>query len=178
MKVPFIDFNYELEGNEEEYSELLLNHIRNGEFIGGNAVSEFEDSLAEYLQTENVISVGNGTDALIIALESLELTKKEVIVPAFSFFATSEAIVQAGLVPKFVDVSIEDCNIDTAQIEKNISKNTGAILPVHLFGKSSNMTEILSLSEKYKLNIVNLKVMNNYLILKKIIKLKFFFSNF
>ena len=154
MKVPFIDFNYELEGNEEEYSELLLNHIRNGEFIGGNAVSEFEDSLAEYLQTENVISVGNGTDALIIALESLELTKKEVIVPAFSFFATSEAIVQAGLVPKFVDVSIEDCNIDTAQIEKNISKNTGAILPVHLFGKSSNMTEILSLSEKYNLNIV------------------------
>ena len=70
------------------------------------------------------------------------------------FFATSEAIVQAALVPKFVDVSIEDCNIDTAQIEKNISKNTGAILPVHLFGKSSNMTEILSLSEKYNLNIV------------------------
>ncbi len=154
MKVPFIDFSYEFEGNEDDYSELLLRHLRNGEFIGGNAVSEFEENLSKYLNTENVISVGNGTDALIIALESLELENKEVIVPAFSFFATSEAIVQAGLVPKFVDVSIEDCNIDTAQIEKNISKNTGAILPVHLFGKSSDMAEILSIADKYNLKII------------------------
>ena len=138
MKVPFIDFSIELEGNEKEYSELLLNHISNGEFIGGKAVNEFEDKLSNYLNTENVISVGNGTDALIIALESLNLEKKEVIVPAFSFFATSEAIIQAGLIPKFIDVSLEDCNIDIKEIEKNISNNTGAILPVHLFGKSSD----------------------------------------
>ena len=154
MKVPFIDFSSELEGNEDDYSELLFKHLRNGEFIGGNAVSEFEENLSKYLITENVISVGNGTDALIIALESLELENKEVIVPAFSFFATSEAIVQAGLIPKFIDVSIEDCNIDSAQIENNISENTGAILPVHLFGKSSDMTEISSIADKYNLKIV------------------------
>ena len=112
MKVPFIDFSIEYEGNEKEYSELLLKHLKEGEFIGGKSVAEFENSLSEYLSVENVISVGNGTDALIIALESLELERKEVIVPAFSFFATSEAIVQAGLVPKFIDVSIDDCNID------------------------------------------------------------------
>ena len=154
MKVPFIDFSIEYEGNEKEYSELLLKHLKEGEFIGGNSVAEFENSLSEYLSVENVISVGNGTDALIIALESLELERKEVIVPAFSFFATSEAIVQAGLVPKFIDVSIDDCNIDVDQIENNITKKTGAILPVHLFGKSSNMNEILSLATKYKLKIV------------------------
>ncbi len=154
MKVPFIDFSYELEGNEDDYSELLFKHLRNGEFIGGNAVTEFEENLSKYLNTENVISVGNGTDALIIALESLELENKEVVVPAFSFFATSEAIVQAGLVPKFIDVSIEDCNIDSAQIENNISENTGAILPVHLFGKSSDMAEISSIAAKYNLKIV------------------------
>jgi len=154
MKVPFIDFSYELEGNEDDYSELLFKHLRNGEFIGGNAVTEFEENLSKYLNTENVISVGNGTDALIIALESLELENKEVVVPAFSFFATSEAIVQAGLVPKFIDVSIEDCNIDSAQIENNISENTGAILPVHLFGKSSDMAEISSIADKYNLKIV------------------------
>ena len=154
MKVPFIDFSFELKNNEDDYSELLLRHLKNGEFIGGKAVSEFEKNLSQYLKTENVISVGNGTDALIIALESLELENKEVIVPAFSFFATSEAIVQAGLVPKFVDVSIEDCNIDIEQIEKNISKNTGAILPVHLFGKSSDMTEILLIADKYSLKII------------------------
>ena len=154
MKVPFIDFSFELENKEDDYSDLLLKHLRNGEFIGGDAVSEFEDNLSKYLNTENVISVGNGTDALVIALESLELENKEVIVPAFSFFATSEAIVQAGLVPKFIDVSIEDCNIDSAQIENNISENTGAILPVHLFGKSSDMAEISSIADKYNLKIV------------------------
>ena len=155
MKVPFIDFSSELEGNEDDYSELLFKHLRNGEFIGGNAVSEFEENLSKYLITENVISVGNGTDALIIALESLELENKEVIVPAFSFFATSEAIVQAGLIPKFIDVSIEDCNIDSAQIENNISENTGAILPVHLFGKSSDMTEISSIADKQTKEILD-----------------------
>ena len=154
MKIPFIDFSFELENKEDDYSDLLLKHLRNGEFIGGHAVSEFEENLSKYLNTENVISVGNGTDALVIALESLELENKEVIVPAFSFFATSEAIVQAGLVPKFIDVSIEDCNIDSAQIENNISENTGAILPVHLFGKSSDMAEISSIADKYNLKIV------------------------
>ena len=84
MKVPFADFNFDLKGNEEEYSKLLLNHISKGEFIGGNSVSKFEELLSEYLDINNVITVGNGTDALIIALESLNLTKKEVLVPAFS----------------------------------------------------------------------------------------------
>ena len=154
MKVPFADFNSELKGSEEDYSNLLLKHISNGEFIGGNAVNEFEERLSNYLNAKYVVSVGNGTDALIIALESLCLTKKEVIVPAFSFFATSEAIVQAGLTPIFVDVSLEDCNIDTEQIEKNISKETGGILPVHLFGKCSNMDQILSIAENYELKIV------------------------
>ena len=154
MKVPFADFSFDLEDNEDEYSNLLLRHIRNGEFIGGNAVKEFEEKLSKYLKTENVVTVGNGTDALIIALESLELKNKEVIVPAFSFFATSEAVVQAGLTPKFVDVSIDDCNIDTNQIEKNITENTGAILPVHLFGKSCEMSDILSIADNYNLKII------------------------
>ncbi len=154
MKVPFIDFTFELEGNEKAYSDLLLDHISNGEFIGGKAVKEFEDKLSKFLNIENVISVGNGTDALIIALESLNLEKKEVIVPAFSFFATSEAIVQAGLIPKFIDVSLQDCNINIKEIEKNISKKTGAILPVHLFGKSCDMTPILSIAEENDLKIV------------------------
>ena len=133
---------------------MLLNHISKGEFIGGNSVSKFEELLSEYLDINNVITVGNGTDALIIALESLNLTKKEVLVPAFSFFATSEAIVQAGLIPKFIDVSIEDCNLDTKQIEKNISENTGHYSTVHLFGKSSNMDEVYSIAKDYDLKII------------------------
>lgn len=154
MKVPFIDFRYDYEGNEKKYSDILIRHIKNGEFIGGDSLLKFEENLSRYLNVKNIITVGSGTDALIIALESLELNKKEVIVPAFSFFATSEAIIQAGLVPKFVDVSIEDCNIDPEEIENNISENTGAILPVHLFGKSANMIKLLSISKSHNLRIV------------------------
>ena len=83
-----------------------------------------------------------------------DLEKKEVIVPSFSFFATSEAIVQAGLVPIFVDVDITNCNIDVTKIEEKINSNTGAILPVHLFGNPANMEEILQIAEKYDLKIV------------------------
>ena len=154
MKVPFIDFRYDYEGNEKNYSDILIRHIKNGEFIGGDSLLKFEENLSRYLNVKNIITVGSGTDALIIALESLELTKKEVIVPAFSFFATSEAIIQAGLIPKFVDVSIEDCNIDPEEIENNISEDTGAILPVHLFGKSANMIKILSISKSHNLKII------------------------
>lgn len=154
MKVPLIDFKYELEELESELNSLLRNHILSGQFIGGKNVDEFEENFSNYLNVENVVSVGNGTDALLISLEALRLEKKEVIVPSFSFFATSEAIVKAGLVPVFVDINLDDCNLNTELIEKNISSNTGAILPVHLFGNSSNMQNIKSIAESFDLKIV------------------------
>ena len=77
-----------------------------------------------------------------------------MLVPSFSFFATSEAIVQAGLIPIFVDIDRTNCNIDVTRIEEKITSNTGAILPVHLFGNSANMDEILKIAKKYDLKIV------------------------
>ncbi len=154
MKVPFINFDYEMEALGSKYEGLFLDHIHRGEFIGGDSVTSFENSLSNYLGTKNIISVGNGTDALIIGLLSLKLKKREVIVPSFSFFATSEAIVQAGLVPVFVDIDYKDCNIDVSKIESKITENTGAILPVHLFGNSSDMNTIISIAEKYDLMIL------------------------
>ena len=154
MQVPFINFEYEYEQFENEYNILLKDHILQGQFIGGNSVKDFENNLKNYLGAKYVVTVGNGTDALKIALESLELERKEVIVPAFSFFATSEAIVQAGLKPVFVDVEIKDCNIDVEKIEEKINNDTGAILPVHLFGNSSNMEKIIKIARKYNLKII------------------------
>lgn len=154
MQVPFINFEYEYEQFKDKYNTLLKDHILQGEFIGGNSVKDFENNLKNYLGVKYVVTVGNGTDALKIALESLELERKEVIVPAFSFFATSEAIVQAGLKPVFVDVDIKDCNINVEKIEEKINKNTGAILPVHLFGNSSNMKKIIEIAKKYNLKII------------------------
>lgn len=154
MKVPFIDFNYELVEFEDEYKNLLIKHVERGEFIGGDSVKTFENKLREYLNVKHVVSVGNGTDALLISLLSLNLDKKNVIVPAFSFFATSEAVVQAGLNPIFVDIKREDCNINVDEIEKNIDENTGAILPVHLFGNPANLDRIQQLAIKYDLKII------------------------
>ena len=154
MKVPFIDFDYELDSLKPNFESLFIEHIEKGEFIGGESVNVFEENLRNYLNVEHVITVGNGTDALLISLLSLNLQKKEVIVPSFSFFATSEAIVQAGLIPIFVDIDRTNCNIDVTRIEEKITPNTGAILPVHLFGNSANMNEILKLAKKYDLKIV------------------------
>lgn len=154
MKVPFIDFEYELELFKKEYEKLLINHVKKGEFIGGNSVNKFEENLKNYLSVNHVVTVGNGTDALLISLLALELSKKEIIVPSFSFFATSEAVVQANLKPIFVDINKDDCNIDVEKIEKKITHDTGAILPVHLFGNASNMEKITNLAEKYNLKIV------------------------
>jgi len=154
MKVPFIEFDYELIEFKDEYKKLLLEHVKKGEFIGGDSVEKFESNLKEYLNVEHVVSVGNGTDALLISLLSLNLDKKNVIVPAFSFFATSEAVVQAGLNPIFVDINRKDCNINVNEIEKNIDENTGAILPVHLFGNAANLDQINKLAKKYDLKIV------------------------
>lgn len=154
MQVPIINFEYEYKQFEDEYKTLLRDHILNGQFIGGNSVKNFENNLKNYLGVKYVVTVGNGTDALKIALESLELERKEVIVPAFSFFATSEAIVQANLKPVFIDVNIKDCNIDVEKIEEKINKDTGAILPVHLFGNSSNMEKIIGIAKNYKLKII------------------------
>jgi dTDP-4-amino-4,6-dideoxygalactose transaminase len=154
MKVPLIDFSYELDEFHEDLSHLILDHVKKSEFIGGESVSRFEENLGQFLNVKNVISVGNGTDALLIALEALELTKKDVIVPSFSFFATSEAIVKANLNPVFIDVNRQDCNINTEIIEKNITNQTGAILPVHLFGNASDMETIKNLSDKYDLKII------------------------
>lgn len=154
MKVPFIDFKYESDEFSSDYEVLLNNHVNKGEFIGGESVKNFETQLQEYLGVKNVVGVGNGTDALLIGLLSLKLERKEVIVPSFSFFATSEAIVQAGLVPVFVDVNEKDCNINVKKIEEKITNNTGAILPVHLFGNAAEMDALMELAKSRNLKIV------------------------
>ncbi len=154
MKIPLINFKYEQEEFGEIYADLLNNHVETSQFIGGESVNNFEKNFADFLNVKNVVSVGNGTDALLVSLEALQLKKKEVIVPSFSFFATSEAIVKAGLIPVFVDINSIDCNINTEIIEEHITNNTGAILPVHLYGNAANMNDIKKIAQTFNLRIV------------------------
>ena len=156
--IPLVSFKEEFEILKNDYIKSFENQLDKSQFIGGQAVLEFEEKMREFLSVNEVISVGNGTDALIIGIESIShnLKKKgnKIIVPAFSFFATSEAVVKAGFEPVFVDVFKESGNIDVNHIEEKIDENVVGILPVHLFGKSAEMNKIIELKNKYELFVV------------------------
>ena len=139
---------------KDEIDEAIQDVIRSAQFVKSKKVAEFEEELGAYLGT-NVIACGNGTDALQIAFMALGLKPgDEVITSPFTFVATVETAVLMGLKPVFVDVDPDTFNIDVSQIEDAISAKTKAILPVHLFGQCANMEEILRLSEKYGLWVI------------------------
>lgn len=137
-----------------EIDEAIQEVIKSTRFIKSGKVLDFEGNLADYLNT-NVISCGNGTDALQLAFMALDLKPgDEVITTPFSFVSTVEVLVLMGLKPVFVDVCPGTFNLDVAQIETVITSKTKAILPVHLFGQCANMEVILDLAKQHKLFVV------------------------
>ncbi len=124
-------------------------------FINGKQVTDFSKNLALYLGIENVIPCANGTDALQIALMGLGLEPgDEVITPSFTFIATTEVVALLHLKPVFADVDNKTFCIDPVSVEKLITKKTKAIVPVHLYGQSAPMKEIMDLAGKYGLKVV------------------------
>jgi len=124
----------------------------------GKYVKEFEDKFAQLFGVKSGIATSSGTDANAIACAVLyDFGAKrgdEIIVPALSFVATGNAVLQAGLLPVFVDIERETLNIDPKKIEKAITPRTRAIMPVHLMGKPAAMDEIMSLAHKHKLYVI------------------------
>ncbi|MEN8250781.1 MAG: DegT/DnrJ/EryC1/StrS family aminotransferase [Bacteroidota bacterium] len=139
---------------KEEIDDAIQEVIKSTRFIKSGKVLDFEEKLSEYLNT-NVITCGNGTDALQIAFMALGLQPgDEVITVPFTFVATVETAVLMGLKPVFVDVSPGTFNIDISKIEQAITPKTKAILPVHLFGQSANMEEIMAVAGKHNLFVI------------------------
>ena len=140
---------------KDEISNLLSG---GGQVTNGPLVKQFEEAFAHKFRAKNAIAVSSGTDACTIALTSLidnGLSRgDEVIIPALTFVATANAVVNAGLVPRFVDVEGDTLNIDPVQIEYAITEKTKAIMIVHLMGKPCNMHEIMKVVEKYKLILI------------------------
>ncbi|MFT6111507.1 MAG: dTDP-4-amino-4,6-dideoxygalactose transaminase [Bacteroidia bacterium] len=125
------------------------------EFIKGTALKEFENNLAQYLSVKHVIGVANGTDALQIAFMALNLKPgDEVIVPSFTYVATAEVIGLLGLIPVMVDVDIATYNIDIAKAYRLVTPKTKAIVPVHLYGQSAPMDEVLAFAKEFNLFVV------------------------
>lgn len=138
----------------EEVDQAIQEVIESAIFIKGGKVTEFEHHLNDYMGCSS-ITCGNGTDALQIAFMALDLEPgDEVITTPFTFVATAEVLALLGLKPVFVDVDPRTYNIDISKIEAVISSRTRAILPVHLFGQSADMEQIMRIAEKHDLVVV------------------------
>jgi dTDP-4-amino-4,6-dideoxygalactose transaminase len=125
------------------------------QLILGPHVEKFEKSLAEYCRTKHAIGVSSGTDALLCALMAIGIKAgDEVICPSFTFFATAGSVARLGAKPVFVDIDPGTFNIDPESITTKITKNTKAIIPVHLFGQVANMEPINQIASKHGLKVI------------------------
>ena len=129
--------------------------IDSAAFIKGPKVKSFQEHLEAYTGAKHVIPVGNGTDALQIALMGLGLKPgDEVITPTFTFIATAEVVALLGLTPVVVDVNWETMNMDVEAVRRAITPRTKAIVPVHLFGQCADMEALMALAEEHQLYVV------------------------
>ena len=140
---------------KQEIDTALLNAVSAAEYINGSEVGAFQKELEQYTGSAHVIPCGNCTDALQIALMSLELKPgDEVIVPAFTYAAAAEVIGLLKLRPVMVDVDYDSFNITLKNIEKGFSSKTKAIIPVHLFGQICDMEEIMNFADTHNLYVI------------------------
>ena len=155
MNIPLLDLRRQYEPIKKDFESKLSEIFNSSSFIMGSDVVEFEKEFSEYINVKHAISVGNGTDALVIALRALGVKPgDEVITSTYTFFATAESIATVGSTPVFVDVFKDTYNIDYTKIEEKITDKTKVILPVHIFGQPAEMDEINSIAKKHNLKVL------------------------
>ena len=148
MTIPFIDLRSQYSAIEDEVKARIEAVLEHGQYIMGPEVIELETALADYVECKYCITVGSGTDALLISLMALGIgPEDEVITTPFSFAATAEVIALLGARPVFVDVEADTCNINAGLIEEKITERTAAIMPVSLYGQPADMNEINALAQ-------------------------------
>ncbi len=150
-----VDLQSQYKHLKDKIDNSVINVIEDATFINGPSVRSFQNNLENYLNIKHVIPCANGTDALQIAMMGLNLKPgDEVITADFTFAATVEVIALLNLTPVLVDVDLKTFNIDCDKIRKAITPKTKAIVPVHLFGQSANMDEIIKIAQDYNLFII------------------------
>jgi len=155
MKIPLIDLKKQYESIQEESDRKVLEVLHSANYIMGNHVKSFEKEFSDFLGAKHSISVGNGTDALVIVLKAMDIGEgDEVITSPFTFFATAESISSVGATPIFVDVEKDTFNLDPDKIEEKITAKTKAIMPVHIFGQACKMDEINKIAKKHDLKVI------------------------
>lgn len=155
MRVPFVSFlPLERELDAELRAAFDRVYTRSW-YIEGEEDKKFEKAFADYCGTAYCVGVGNGLDALMLALKALDIGPgDEVIVPSNTYIATALAVTYVGATPVFVEPDIRTFNIDPSKIEEKITEKTRAIMPVHLYGQACDMDPILEIAHKYNLFVV------------------------
>ncbi|MEN8192418.1 MAG: DegT/DnrJ/EryC1/StrS family aminotransferase [Bacteroidota bacterium] len=155
MKVPLLDLKAQYSSLKSELDSAIINTAESQYFILGPEVQKLEGEINEFLSSNKAIGVSSGTDALLIALMSIDIKPgDEVIVPTYSFFATAGVVSRLNAIPVFVDIDPITFNIDPAKIEEKITDKTKAIIPVHLYGQSADMAPIMEIAKKHNLKVV------------------------
>ncbi len=157
--IPFLDLKKINLKYQTEIEEKILQTFRSGWYLQGNEVSEFEKNLSNYIGTKNAIGVANGLDALRLIIKAyIDLgffdKNDEIIVPSNTYIASVLAITDNNLKPVFVEPNMENYNIDISKIESSITSKTKAIMVVHLYGQVIFSGELVALSKKYNLKII------------------------
>jgi dTDP-4-amino-4,6-dideoxygalactose transaminase len=153
--VKFLDLKSQYYSIKSEIDKAIQGVIESSSFIGGKHVAQFEDSFSNYVGVGYCIGVGNGTDALEIAIEALDMPiGSEIIVPANSFIASSEAVTRSGHEVVFVDIDTESYVISIEDLKKRITPKTKAIMAVHLYGHPCDMDELAKIAKEYNLYII------------------------
>src|SRR6266850_2817061 len=154
MKVPLIDLRGQHQFLRPELLEAIERVIDSQQFILGSEVEALEGEIAGYCKVKFAVGCGSGSDALLLALMSLDLKAgDEVITTPFTFFATAAAIARLGLYPRFVDIDPRTYNIDPAEVEAAITPKTRAILPVHMYGQCAQMDPLLEIGKRFGLPV-------------------------
>lgn len=153
--IQMVDLKQQYLNIKDEVDKAVIDVLESSAFINGKPVHDFAKNLSEYLGIKNVIPCANGTDALQISMMALGLEPgDEVITPSFTYIATTEVIALLRLTPVFVEVDPKTFCMDPASLEKAITSKTKAIVPVHLYGHSAAMDEIMAIAKKHNLFVI------------------------
>jgi len=155
MAVPLLDLAAQHEAIAAEVEAKVLSVLRSGRYILGPCVAEFERLAALECNTPHALGVSSGTDALLVALQALGVGPgHEVIVPAFSFFATAGSVYRVGARPVFADIDPATFNLDPSSLARHIGPRTRAVIPVHLFGQCADMVAINEIAAAHGLYVI------------------------
>jgi dTDP-4-amino-4,6-dideoxygalactose transaminase len=155
MRVPLLDLKSQYKSLKKDIEQALIRVAESQYFILGEEVEKMEQDFCKYLKCNYAMGVSSGSDALLVALMAVNIKPgDEIILPSYSFFATAGVVSRLDAIPVFTDIDPVSFNIDPVEISRKITKKTKAIIPVHLYGQSAAMDEIMEIAKSKKIKVI------------------------